>query len=180
MSNSQNLTTTEERALALLGNGIPATVVAASLGVSDSRISQLLSDENFAARVSTLRYENLQKHNERDASYDKLEDRLLDQLEQAIPMMHRPMEIARVLQTVNMAKRRGAATPEAIHEKQEVITLVMPTQIINKFTTNIHNQVVQAGTQELLTIQSGSLERIRNDVISAGNSGNKEAIASSQ
>ena len=74
MSTAVAKTLTEERALALLGSGVSPTAVAASLGITDSRISQLLSDENFAAEVATLRYQNLQKHNARDSAYDSLED----------------------------------------------------------------------------------------------------------
>ena len=33
----------------------------------------------------------------------------------------------------------------------------MPTQIVQQFTTNIVNQVIKAGEQDLTTIQSGEL-----------------------
>jgi hypothetical protein len=33
----------------------------------------------------------------------------------------------------------------------------MPVQIVQKFTTNISNQVIQAGEQSLLTMPSGDL-----------------------
>ncbi len=64
----------EDRALVLLGAGIGGEAVANALGVTPSRISQLLSEQAFSDAVSTLRYENLQKHNNRDASYDTIED----------------------------------------------------------------------------------------------------------
>ena len=147
----------EERAAALLGSGLTATTVAASLGCSDSYLSQLLSREDFAARVASLRYETLAKHNERDSTYDSLEDSLLQKLTDSLPLMYRPMEILKSIQIVNAAKRRGTSTPEAILEKQQIVSLTMPVQIIQRFTTNIQNQVIQAGSQELLTIQSSSL-----------------------
>jgi hypothetical protein len=65
-------TSTETRALALLGQGIEPGIVANSLGVDPSRISQLLSDENFAAQVAELRFENLAKHSMRDNKYDNM------------------------------------------------------------------------------------------------------------
>lgn len=155
---------TEERALALLGSGIAPSVVAASLGVSESRISQLLSDENFAAQVASLRYESLQKHNKRDTHYDSLEDQLLEKMEDCIPLMHRPMEILKAISVINAAKRRGASTPEAIIEKQNIINLQIPVQIINKFSANIDGQVTkiisESTEQSLITIQSGSLDSL--------------------
>ena len=147
----------EDRAATLLGSGLPPATVAASLGCSESYLSQLLSTELFAARVASLRFEALAKHNERDTSYDALEDDLLTRLKDCLPLMHKPMEILKAIQVINAAKRRGTSTPEAILEKQEVVSLIMPVQIVQRFTTNIQNQVITAGSQELLTIQSGTL-----------------------
>jgi hypothetical protein len=157
-SSDKGLTSsTESRALALLGAGVGPENVANATGVSISRISQLLSDETFAAQVAELRFENLQKHNLRDSEYDSLEDDLIERLKDLIPLMLRPMEVLKAIQVINAAKRRGASTPEAITAQQTVVPLVLPTVIINKFTTNTYNQVVQTGEQNLVTMQSGTL-----------------------
>lgn len=150
-------TSTESRALSLLGSGLGPEVVASALGISVSRISQLLSQEEFAAEVATLRFQNLSKHNERDSRYDQMEDDLLERLRDCMPLMVRPMEILKAIQVINAAKRRGSSAPEQITHQNNVVNLVMPTQIIQKFTTNINNQVIQAGHQNLNTMQSGSL-----------------------
>lgn len=150
--------TTESRALSLLGSGITPEVVAASLGISVSRISQLLSEENFAAQVAELRFQNLQKHNVRDSEYDSLEDKLLEKLKDCIPLMHRPMEILKAIQVINAAKRRGASAPESIIEKQTIVQLTLPIQIVNKFKTDINGQVTQVEDRPLVTIQSGTLD----------------------
>jgi len=157
-------TLTEDRAAALLGAGIPAETVAASLGVSPARISQLLSDDAFAARVAELRFASLQKHNARDASYDGIEDALLERLEKTLPLMHKPMEILKAIQVINGAKRRGTSTPDSIIEKQQVMHLTIPIQIVNKFATNLQGQVTSVSDgvkeQSLVTIQSGSLDSL--------------------
>jgi hypothetical protein len=74
--------------------------------------------------------------------------------------MIRPLEILKAIQIINSAKRRGSSTPDSILAQKEVVSLVMPTQIIQQFTTNINNQVIQAGTQELITVQSGSMNAL--------------------
>lgn len=155
---------TEDRAAALLGTGVPASTVAASLGISNARISQLLSDEAFAARVAELRYNNLAKHNERDGKADSIEDMLLEKIEESIPLVHRPMELTKMYQVLNGAKRRGTSTPEAMIEKQSIVQLVVPIQIINKFQANTQGQVVTVGEQNLLTIQSGSLDGLAKEM----------------
>lgn len=150
-------TGTEDRALSLLGSGVGAEAVANALGVSPSRISQLLANKEFADQVATLRYENLQQHNSRDAAYDNLEDKLLVKLKNAIPLMFKPADISKALQAVNMAKRRGQSAPDQVTNQQNIVNLILPTQITQKFTTNINNQVVKAGHQDLVTMQSGNL-----------------------
>jgi hypothetical protein len=156
-------TTTEDRALQLLGSGVLPATVASALGVTESRISQLLSDPNFADSVAQLRFENLQKHNKRDNELDNLEDELIEKFKASMALMFRPEQILRALQVINAAKRRGQAAPEAITQQQNIITLVMPTQIVQKFTTNINNQVVQTGDQKLVTVQSGALlDKLKN------------------
>ena len=153
-------TSTEDRALALLGQGVGAEAVAAAIGVTPSAISQLLSRTDFAASVAELRFRNLSKHNERDSAYDRLEDELIDKMRDLMPFMVRPMEVAKVLQIINGAKRRGSSAPEHITQQQTVITLNMPTTVVQKFQVNTMNQVVQAGQQALITVQSASMEAL--------------------
>ena len=157
VANMNSLTAAESRALSLLGQGIIPEQAAAAAGLSPSRISQLLSQEEFAARVAELRFENLSKHNERDAAYDRLEDSLIEKMKDCLPLMMRPGEILKAIQVINAAKRRGSSAPQSITEQHTVINLIMPQQILNKFTINPNNQVVQAGEQSLVTIQSGAL-----------------------
>jgi len=159
MPNLSTTTSTESRALELLGSGIGPETVAAALGVSVSRISQLLSEPEFAASVAELRFANLAKHNTRDASYDSLEDSLVEKLRDCLPLMMRPMEILKAIQVINAAKRRGQSTPDSILQTSQVVKLTIPSVILNQFaiTTNVNNQVVQAGEQNLVTMQSSTL-----------------------
>lgn len=153
-------TTTEERALKLLGDGISPQQTALALGITESRISQMLSQEEFAAQVAEARYKNAAKKNALDNRYDALEDNLLARLEDCIPMMHRPMEILKAIAVINAAKRRGAPAPASLQEKSQVINLTIPVQVINKFQTNAQGQVIRVGETDLVTIQSGALENL--------------------
>jgi hypothetical protein len=162
-STSKNLST-EDRALTLLGQGINPEMVASAVGVSISRISQLLSDSEFAAKVSELRFQSLAKHNERDNKYDQMEAQLQDKLSDLIPYMMKPIEVLRAIQIINGAKRRGSSAPESITQQNTIVQLTMPVKIVNNFSqniqTNVHNQVVKAGEQELVTIQSGRMNSL--------------------
>lgn len=156
----KTLTSTESRALSLLGQGVSPAQTAAALGLTESAISQLLSQQDFAEKVAELRFRNLAKHSERDARADNLEDKLLKKLEDLVPFLMRPLEVARIYQIVNSAKRRGQTAPESLTNQQEVVPLVMPIQIINQFRVNGTNQVIQAGQQQLITVQSAGMQAL--------------------
>jgi len=163
---SQSLTSSETRALTLLGQGINPEMTASAVGLSVSRISQLLSDPEFANEVAELRYKNLVKHNERDSFYDQMEDILARKFHDLIPFMMKPLEVLKGLREINALKRRGSSAPDSITNTQEVVALVMPIQIINQYRVNSSNQVIQAGQQELVTVQSSRL----NDLVAKQNS----------
>lgn len=164
----RKLSNLEDRALTLLGEGISAEQTASALGVSASAISQLLSKEDFSQAVVAKRYATLLKQTQRDREYDTIEDVLLGKLKVSLGMIFDPMKLARLIQVVNAAKRRGAASDANMAgTNNPVVTLSMPVSIINSYTTvtNIQNQVVavrgqsgsEAKDQSLVTIQSGSL-----------------------
>lgn len=160
LSPASTLSITEERALALLGQGLQPEVVATAIGVSKSAISQLLSQDEFSKLVAAARYENLAAHTQRDNKYDSLEDQILDRLKDSLSMIFDPMKLAKLLQIVNGAKRRGSGVQELPQGQATVLNLTMPTQIIQHFVKNINNQVVRAGAQDLVTMQSNSMNKL--------------------
>lgn len=146
-----------DRALQLLGSGVNQEAVASALGVSPSYISQLLADENFAKQVTQIRFETLSKHSARDAGYDDIEDLLQQKLKKSLALIIKPRDILDAIKTINGAKRRGHDNPDNLTDHNNLVQITMPVQIIQKFTTNVNNQVIKAGEQELLTMPSGEL-----------------------
>ena len=153
-------TSTEERALTLLGQNVPPAQVASAIGVSESMISQLVSKPEFSAKVFELRYKNLIRHNARDDVYDNIEDSLANKLKDLLPLMMRPMEVLKAISVINAVKRRGMSSPDSLIAQKQVVQLVMPVQIIKHFTTNINNQIIKAGDKDLTTVQSGAMQNL--------------------
>ena len=148
---------TTARILEMLGNGLSPAVVSSALGITESYISQLLSEENFAMQVTAKRFANLQAATVRDKSYDAIEDLLIEKMQNLLPMMYKPMEVLRAITVINQAKRRGADSPQNTVIHNTVVQLTMPAAVTQKFITNINNQVVNAGSQELITIETKTL-----------------------
>lgn len=157
---------TEERALSLLGQGCGPELVASAIGISISRVSQLLSDPIFAEKVAELRFKHLARHNERDQRADRIEDMLLEKLENIIPYLMDPMKIVMAYTKINAAKRRGSSSPEAITSQTTVVSLNIPSVVINQHISaqniqvNTNNQVIRAGSQDLITVQSSNMEKL--------------------
>lgn len=154
---SSTTTTTRERALTLLGQGIPPSAVAAALGVDPSAISQLMSDSDFSEKVTEAKFTTLSKYNEHDSSIDSLESKILEKMKETLPYMTKPLELLKSFQILNMAKRKGHSAPESVTTKQTIVNLILPEITLQKFQSNIHNQVVQVGERSLLTMPSRQL-----------------------
>lgn len=147
----------KERLIALLGNGVSPAIAASAVGCSESYVSQLLSDETIAARISAMRFENLQAASSRDKKMDSLEDTLLTKLETALPMMMRPAEILKAVATVNAMKRRGSSAPEAMHVHNQVITLQLAPRVTIQFQLSTNKEIVEVAGRPLITMTSPQL-----------------------
>ena len=138
---------------AQLRAGVAPSRAAANIGITPSAVTQLVSTN---PELVEMKEEQLKRSSQLDSTYDEIEESLLKQLKRTIPLLVRPQEIANVLTRINQAKRRGVAATDN-SGPPTVLTLNLPTTIQNKFVVNSHNQVVTAGSQDLVTIPSGAV-----------------------
>lgn len=153
----------QQKLMGLLGKGYTAAQSAQAVGVTESYVSQLLSEDWFAQEVQRLKFVNLAKHQNLDEKYDTFEEAMLDKLEKMSKLLIKPMEIAKVLQIVNGAKRKSHVNTDHATITQNIVNLNIPIALANKFVTNANNQVVEVSdatgrTQALITVASGQLE----------------------
>ena len=151
----------KQQILEMLGGGLSAESVATALGVSPSLVSQLLSDEEFASAVTARRFAKLTKYNARDDRLDALEDECIKKLEEMLGMVYKPMEVARIFQLVNAAKRRGTGADQAASTviNNQVVNLIMPQVLAQKFHANSDNQVVEVVESATATQQTNEQQR---------------------
>lgn len=171
------LSNLEDRAVTLLSSGLPAGKVAEALGVTPARISQLMDDPEFKAKLTENKFKTLTRHNEADAKLDELEQKVLSRIDETLDMVMRPMELTKIFQVINAAKRRGTSLLGEIPDQGTVVNLSMPTKVINNFVTNINNQVIKAGGEDLITMQPSRLKELLNEsLISQETGGNLPII----
>jgi hypothetical protein len=151
--------------ISLLTENISPALIASTLGCDPSYISQI-----SAAHAEEIRAARLSKQTaaiSRDNKLDAVEDRLISRLDETIPYLHKPGEIARVLQIVNSAKRRTAPADLSASSLQgaPIVTIVLPSGAQNPLIINqANNQVVQIGQTPLIPLQVAALERMTQDV----------------
>lgn len=148
----------KDQILELLGTGLPEATVASAVGCTAGYISQLLADQDFRNQVLEKRVLALQQISERDSRYDRLEDRLLERLEEIVPFMSRAAEVTRAIQVVNSAKRRGSPLEhQAQLESTRQVVLNMPVQIIQQFQLSPNNEVIAVEGKPMITASSGQV-----------------------
>lgn len=154
---------TEERALELLGDsGLAPGIVAKTLGVTPARISQMLADPLFAEEVRRRRIIEIQKYSKRDQKVDRIEDKVLDKLEKALPLMHKTGEILNAVRVLTGIKRHTAVAADTTDDNAAMVQITLPTSAAQSFTVrvDVNNNVVQAGSQSLITAPMSSVVKM--------------------
>lgn len=160
----------QTKALSLLGQGISAVMVASTLGVSESLVSQYISDPRFAEEVTKLKLATLQIQTDIDSKHMKAENLLLDKLIKTIPLISKPMDILRGIQVINATKRRGMADTVAPAGHTQIVQINLPASMAARFITNTANQIVEIrdseGARSLVTSTPEAVSRYALDVAS--------------
>lgn len=148
---------TQNRILQLLATNTPNHLVAASCGVTDSYVSQLLADPAFAEQVAEARVQALTLVTERDNKYGDLEDKLLEKLETSVGMMFRPAEILAALKIVNAAVRRGAPQQAAVSNNARMVLLDLPPGVVARIQLSNQSEVVEVNGRSMATMSASHL-----------------------
>lgn len=162
LSEQLQLSTTDSKALELLGSGLSQSAVASHLGLSEARISQLMAEEDFRNAVVQKRFERAQQFQEDDVKLDNMERKVVDRLNKAIALCHKPMELARIFETLNRAKRRtDPAASQNQAPTQVIVQLNLPTALVQQFRKNGQSQIVEVDGMPLVTAQSTQLATMK-------------------
>lgn len=157
----QGLSATQKRALTYLGQGISQVMVASTLGITESLISQFMADPRYAEEVTKTRLKYLSVQTGIDHKYMQAEEKLVDKLLKVIPLMSKPREILEGIRTINATKRRGVTDAPVGASGANIVQINLPGIYAAKFVTNIQNQIVEVqdgeGARSLITATPVSL-----------------------
>jgi hypothetical protein len=159
----------KDKAKELLGIGLANNIVASAIGVTESMVSQWLSDETFAQEVSDLRAATAAEAVGRDKKYNKIEDILLEKLEEKLDsglMFTSPREILAAIRVINSAVRRGSPQEVTGKGQVQIVQLQLPENatFAARFVLNGQNQVIEIAGRSMATMSAkgvvGQLEKM--------------------
>lgn len=150
-----------DRIKELLGNGLSNEIVASTVGVTPSFISQLMSDETFYNAVIEKRTQTLAAATNRDRRIDGIEDKLIDQLDEAVSgkLIYKPADILRTFAVINAARRRGvdAAGGAGTTINSVTVNLTLPKVTRKTFTLDGNAEVIEVGDKTMVTMPAAAL-----------------------
>lgn len=145
----------EDRIVELLGAGLAQSVVAESVGVDASYVSQLVAREDIAARVATLRAQKAAEFVEHDTNIHTLEKLALERIGKMLPLTSDVMKLTKVFQVLNGARRsmdHGIAQQQATPATVVNITLPPAAQLHFKLTPD--RQVIEIEGRSMVPMPS--------------------------
>ena len=151
----------KEQIIALAESGIAHSLIAKRTGVSESYISQVLSEDSIRAKTIQAQLAVLDERTARDAKYDAIEDALLEKTAEIVPNLYKPQDIIKVLMMINKAERRGASSQQlaelANSRQDSVVPLELPERIRTKIIKSHTKEVISVNGRGLITKDSRTL-----------------------
>lgn len=155
--------TLQERIKKLLGNGLPGTIVASTVGCDPSYISQLMEDEEFKHEVLVLRAGKAQGAVERDRNWDTVEDMALNKAIDMLNFVTRPGDLVRLAALANAAKRRASEYAGAQETGSSVVNIILPQAAAVHFQMNANSQVVEIDGRSTAPLPTKHLQEMMKD-----------------
>jgi DNA-binding CsgD family transcriptional regulator len=155
------LNASEEQVFNLLASGLNAAMVASTLSLSESYISQLLSNSEFRDRVTAARLAKNKGLVERDDKLELTESKALERLAQLLPMVTKPLEAAKIYQTLNSAKRTTSIPANSSNAGGATVVLNLPKNSSVQFTlAHDTNQVLEVDGRSMAPLPASRVKEL--------------------
>lgn len=149
-----------DSALTLLSQNVTPSSVAATLGVTESYVSQLMAQEDFASELSLKKQELAAEDQEHDNALDRTEARYLQILEQKAPFAN-IAQATIAFRALNAARRRkDTRGPQAQEHGGTVVNLTIPVAIVPQYVLNSQSEIVEVEGRTMAGATAESLNRI--------------------
>lgn len=160
--------------VAALKAGFDESQIASGLGITQSAVKQEIDSKNLKQFIpANSRFRSI------DEKYNNLEESVLDKLEQRVAqsVLMKPLELTRILSTLNGAKRRSLAEGQAAVNQTDVrfIQLQLPeSRQPPQVKLNANSEVIEVDGRVLKTLPSAELAKMESPTAIEQGSENSE------
>lgn len=146
--------------LEMLSQGLSPVQVASTIGVSESLISQLMGNEDFAAELEGKRVEIAQEDLAYDEQLNRTEGTFLDRIEMKAPMANLQQSL-QAFAVLNKAKRRkDSAIVRTAPQSGTIVNLQLNVNLIPSYLTNGKNEIVEVEGKTMVSATPKKLDEI--------------------
>lgn len=153
------------RILNMLTSGCSELEAAHAVGVDPSYVRQLKQEPDFVVQIKAKLLENHERAVQIDENYAAIEKQATDRLKTLVGLVHTPRDLMQIAAFANAAKKKTSGAEKVGEEGSadaRLVKVIMPTVILNNFTVNPNNEIVQAGGRSLTTLNSASISSLVN------------------
>ncbi len=152
--------TTRNQALQLLAQNVAPSQVAAALGVTESAISQLLSQEDFSAELESVRVAATAEDLRYDERLDTAESDALANIEGKLRFanMQQSLQAFKILNTARRRKESRVAAQQT--GGGVVVNITLPTAIVPQYVTNPKNEIIEVEGKTMVSASPTRMEEI--------------------
>lgn len=144
----------------MLADGLSPVQVATTLGISESYISQLMGDEDFAAELESKRTEVAAADIAYDNQIDRVEGTFLDRIESKAPLANLQQSL-QAFAVLNKAKRRkDTAISRGTPQAGTVVNLQLNVNLIPQYLMNGKNEIVEVEGKSMVSATPKKLDEI--------------------
>jgi hypothetical protein len=138
-------------AIQYLSQNIQPSVVAGILGVTESAISQLLADPDFATEVSEASQGAAAEDLGYDKRVDEAEDQFLKNIEQRAPFANMQQSL-QAFKLLNGAKRRrDTRVHQSAGNSGVTVNITLPASIVPQYVMNAQAEIVEVSGQTMIS-----------------------------
>lgn len=142
-----------------LKSGFTETQIAQGLGVTPSAVHQTIQEKG----LKDIAAENSQ-FKSIDDRYNRLEELALRKMEKSLELaVLNPMQLTRVVNTLNGAKRRSLSEGQTIinQNNTQLVNLKLPERYAPKVVKNENNEVIEVNDRVYSTMHSTELDKFK-------------------
>jgi len=153
------MTGLQSRAKEMLVAGLPQTAVAARLGITDSAVSQMMSDPDFASEVEQARLETTEADHKFDSKLEETESQALDNIAAKIRFGNLQQSL-QAFKVLNGARRRKDGVNNAQTTIGNAVQINMPTVLMPVYVLNGKSEIVEVDGKTMISASPKRMEEI--------------------